>query len=55
MTKHVRFVAIISDELNDKLMRQCVDEFLSHHPEFKGYRITRTFMLQKIVDYYLEQ
>jgi hypothetical protein len=29
-------------------------EFLKNHPEFNGYRITDSFLVQKLIDYYLE-
>jgi hypothetical protein len=36
------------------ILNDCVEEFLEHHPEFKGYNITQDFILRKIVEYYLE-
>lgn len=42
-----------SKETKDLIMINCKDDFLEHHPEFKGVNITQGFMLKKIAEYYL--
>lgn len=36
-----------------KLIDDCVKEFLKIHPEFNDYNITADFILNKVIDYYL--
>lgn len=43
-----------SKEVFDKIMSECKEEFLKHHPEFKGINITQNFMLTKIAEFYLK-
>jgi hypothetical protein len=38
------------DEL---LMNACREIFLKAHPEMRGMRITRKFMLAKVIEYYM--
>ena len=46
---------ICSPKVRDCIMIDCKREFLEHHPEFKGMRITQNFMLQKLVDFFLKE
>ena len=39
----------------DSIMKECVEEFLRHHPEMRGMKITQSFMLEKLRLFYLEQ
>ena len=39
----------------ERMMTECKEEFLAHHPEFRGAKITHNFMFRKLVDYYLEE
>ncbi len=43
-----------SKETKDLIMNDCVKEFISHHREFEGMKITHGFMLKKIAEYYLK-
>jgi len=43
-----------SKETKDLIMKQCVNEFLKHHKDFKGKHITEGHILKQIADYYLE-
>ena len=36
------------------LIEKVRDEFLDHHPEFRGMRLSKRFLLQKVCEYYLE-
>ena len=36
------------------IMEACLNEFLEHHPEFRGMHLSQNFMLQKIAEFYLE-
>lgn len=38
----------------DRMMDECKEDFIKHHPEFRGASITQNFMFRKLVDYYLE-
>ena len=44
-----------STETKNMIMTDCVEEFLSHHPELAGMKITQDFILRKIIDFYLKQ
>lgn len=39
----------------DLLMNECIEEFLKHHPEFKGMRLTHRFMFKTVVKHYLRE
>lgn len=43
-----------SKKVKEALMRECISVFLSHHPEFEGMNLTQNFMLQKVIEFYLE-
>lgn len=36
-----------------RMMNECKELFLAHHPEMKGMKISQSFMFKKLVDYYL--
>ena len=38
----------------DKLMSDCKSWFLKDNPKFKGLNITQNFMLEKVIDFYLD-
>lgn len=44
----------ISRELDDKIMSIGVQIFLQHHPEMKGMKFTRNFMIQKLYDFWVQ-
>ena len=43
----------VSPETKEKLMNDCVKEFLIHHPELKGMNITEEFIEIQIIEHYL--
>lgn len=43
----------ISSETKEKLMNECVKEFLIHHPELKGMKITEEFIARQVIEHYL--
>ena len=42
-----------SKETKDQIMNDCVAEYLKHHPEHDGLKITQGFMLKRLSEYYL--
>lgn len=42
-------------EDRDILMGDCTKEFLNHHPEFTGQKLTQRFMLRKLINFYLDK
>jgi hypothetical protein len=46
---------LCSNESKKLIEEDCKKEFLNHHPEFKGLRLSNGFILSKIIKYYLEQ
>ena len=44
-----------NDETFNRIMTDCVDEYLEHHPEFKTMKITQPFIMEKISKFYMEQ
>jgi len=43
----------ISEHNKKRLMGLCVDEYLFHHPEFRKVKLTQDFILEKVIDFYL--
>lgn len=43
-----------SEETRDLIMQDCLNDFLTHHPEFKGMKLSQGFMLKKIAETYLK-
>ena len=43
----------VSSNNKNRLMKECVIEFLKHHSELKGFKFTHDFMMEKVIDYYL--
>lgn len=43
----------IRNSVKNMLREQCKEEFLRHHPEFKGSHITDNLILTQIIQYYL--
>jgi len=45
----------VQKETPNKLMKECVDEYLSHHPDHHQFksRIRADFKLRKTINYYL--
>ena len=44
----------IRPETKDRFEIEIKEEFLRHHPEFKDFNLSHDFLLNKIIDYYLE-
>ena len=42
----------ISKSTKEKVLVECVDEFLQHHPELEGSNITANQIVLKIAKYY---
>lgn len=42
-----------SKETADAIMKNCVKEFLEHHPDFEGMKISQGFILKQIAEHYL--
>ena len=36
------------------IMQDCIREFIDHHPEFEGMKITQSFILRKLAAFYLK-
>lgn len=51
--KSYRSHLLCSKEIKMMIMKQCVDEFLRHHPEMVGIKISQGFMLRRLALYYL--
>lgn len=43
-----------SKETKERIMKDCVLEFKSHHPDFADQKISQGFILNKISRFYLE-
>lgn len=35
------------------IMNECIKEFLIHHPDFEGMRISQGFILKQVAEHYL--
>ena len=44
-----------SKETKDLILNNCVEEFVKHHKEFRGMKISQGLILKKIAEYYLEE
>jgi len=44
---------LVDYETFDLVMKDCIVEFLEHHPEFSGMKITQNFIVKKIANHYL--
>lgn len=45
----------VSKETQDLIRIQCIEEFLTKNPSFRGMNITDNFIVNRIARYYLEQ
>lgn len=43
-----------SKETKESIMTDCIEEYLRHHPDMKGIRITERFILEQMRKFYLE-
>lgn len=37
----------------DLLLDECKQEYLKHHPEMEGVILTQSFLVRKVIDFYL--
>ena len=44
---------LVDYETYDMITKNCVEEFLNHHPEFIGMKLTQSFIIRKIAEFYL--
>lgn len=51
--KHAHLV--VHQDTKDILLKDCVEEYLYHHPEMDGVFISHDYILKKVVDYYLNR
>lgn len=45
---------ICSKETKDIILNECTKEFLQHHKEFKDMKLSQSFILKKIAEFYLK-
>ncbi len=52
--KHYRIHLTCSQKTADMITTDCIREFIAHHPEFEGMKISQGFILKKIAEHYLQ-
>ena len=52
--KHYKIHLTCSKKTADMIIQDCVREFVEHHPEFEGMKISQGFILKKIAEHYLD-
>ena len=45
----------VSESTKKLILDECKEEFLKHHPEIKGMKITENFIVRQIADFYLSE
>ena len=45
---------VVYPKIRDMIRIECKKEFLSHHPEFEGMRITDNLLLTQLAKFYLK-
>ena len=53
--KSARVKLTVSQSTKDLIIKDCKEEFLKHHPEFDGMKITENFIARQIADFYLKE
>lgn len=43
-----------SESTKKLIMEDCIQDFLSHHPELSGINVTQNMILRQIAEYYLK-
>lgn len=43
----------VSQKTKDIICNECKKEFLTHHPEFEGMKLTENFIIRQIAEHYL--
>lgn len=51
--KHYKIHLTCSKKTADMIMQDCAREFINHHPDFEGMKLSQGFMLKKIAEHYL--
>jgi len=44
---------LVDYEVYDLVIKDCKEEFLKHHPDFEGMKLTHNFMIRKLAEHYL--
>ncbi len=44
-----------SQETKDLILNECAEEFIKHHPELNGMKVSQGFILKKITEFYLKE
>ena len=42
-----------SESTKKLIVKDCIEDFLSHHPELSGINVTQNMILRQIAEYYL--
>lgn len=50
--KHLNNVHLSVHPDTKKAVMNCIPEFLEHHPELRGMKITENFIVKQIADFY---
>ena len=45
----------VSESTKKLINEDCKEEFIKHHPELKGMKITENFIVRQIADFYLKE
>lgn len=45
----------VSPSTKKIVTEDCIQEFLSHHPELKGMKITENFIVRQLAQFYLKE
>lgn len=46
---------VVSQEVYDLIMTDCMEEFRKHHKEMEGAKVSQNHLLKQIGTFYLEQ
>ena len=46
---------VVSEEVYDLIMVDCIREFRSHHKEMEGAKISQNHIIKQIARFYIEQ
>ncbi len=55
LQKCYRVRLTVSESTKDMVMNECREEFIRHHPELKGMKITENFIIRQIAEFYLKE
>lgn len=44
----------VSESTKSMVVEECKKEFLTHHPEIKGMKITENFIVRQLAEFYLK-